>query len=310
MNRLKTYIAVVAASALLLTGCNSSAGTIEPGRGTADSLTVVASFSTMADFVSKVGGKSVSVSPLVPAGAEAHDWEPTAQDIAKLEAADMLVISGAGFEHWVDGVIPTLGNKELRVVEASAGIELLEGADHGDHHHEMDPHVWLDPMNAKRQLENIRDGLIACDTNPDNHPLYEANYDKWAAELDALDKEYRDTLEPLPGKNIVVAHEAFGYLCHAYGLHQVAAQGLSPEGEPDPGQMAEVIEYAREHTVKVIFFEQAASPKVAEAIAREVGAETAVLSPLEGMTQAQLEAGADYFSVMRENLAALEAALS
>ena len=114
---------------------------------------------------------------------------------------------------------------------------------------------------------------------------------------------------PLPNRTIVVAHEAFGYLCDAYGLTQVGIEGLSPDSEPDPGRMAEVIDFVREHSISTIFFEELVSPKVAEAIASETGAQAKMLSPLEGLSDEQAAAGADYFSVMHDNLAALMEAL-
>ena len=180
-----------------------------------------------------------------------------------------------------------------------------EGADH--HHGDFDPHVWLDPENAKTEMETIKDALAEAD--PANAQTYQANFDKYAAELDALDKEYSDTLSPLPNRTIVVAHEAFGYLCDAYGLTQVGIEGLSPDSEPDPGRMAEVIDFVREHSISTIFFEELVSPKVAEAIASETGAQAKMLSPLEGLSDEQAAAGADYFSVMHDNLAALMEAL-
>jgi zinc transport system substrate-binding protein len=139
---------------------------------------------------------------------------------------------------------------------------------------------------------------------------YEANYQRYAAELDALDAEFSAALAGLPNRDGAVAHAAYGYLFDAYGLNQVAIEGLTPDSEPDPARVAEIIDFAKEHAVKVIFFEDLVSPKVAETIASAVGARTDVLSPIEGLTDEEAAAGDDYFSVMRANLAALVAALS
>jgi zinc transport system substrate-binding protein len=127
--------------------------------------------------------------------------------------------------------------------------------------------------------------------------------------LDALDSAFKEALRSLANKDIVVSHEAYGYLCAAYGLNQVGIMGLSPDSEPDPARMAEIIGFVNANRVKVIFFEELVSPKVAEAIANATGAQTAVLSPIEGLSDAQRAAGDDYFSVMRQNLAALKTAL-
>ncbi|MDD4296473.1 MAG: metal ABC transporter substrate-binding protein [Ruminiclostridium sp.] len=170
-----------------------------------------------------------------------------------------------------------------------------------------DPHVWLNPLNAKKQMEAIKDGLVKVD--PSNSRFYQDNYDFYAKKLDDLDKAYKEAVNEFARKEIVVSHEAFGYLCNAYGLTQIAIEGISSESEPTPAKMAQIINFVKENDVKVIFFEELASPKVAEAIARETGAKTDLLNPLEGLSEENSKAGKDYFSVMEENLEALKRAL-
>lgn len=282
-------------------------------------LKVMASFYPMYDFAVKIGGDKAEVKDMVPAGTEPHDWEPAATDIKNLEQADLFIYSGASMEHWVDTVLASLENKKLVSVEASKGLKLraghgeegeqaeTSGADKGEEQTQYDPHVWLSPLNAKKQMENIKDAYIKAD--PKNRDYYEANYKKYADKFDALDKEYRDTLSALPNKDIVVSHEAFGYLCDAYGLNQMGIEGLSPDSEPDPARMAQIIDFVKANHVKVIFFEELASPKVAETIAKETGAATQVLNPLEGLSDEEIKGGSDYFSVMESNLQQLKAAL-
>jgi zinc transport system substrate-binding protein len=282
--------------AVLIT-VGSLAGCAEVKRG----LDVVASFYPMADFAGKIGGDRVHVTTMVPSGTEPHDWEPSPTDIVNLTKASVFVFNGAGMEHWVGDVLNSLDNKNLTVIEASKGVALLdEGA-------QADPHVWLNPMNAKIEMGNIRDALVSAD--PAGKDTYEANYNKYAAELDALDAEYKTALASAANRDLVVAHAAYGYLCDAYGLNQVAIEGLSPDSEPDPARVAEIIDFAKAHSVKVIFFESLVSPKVAQSIADQVGAQTSVLNPLEGLTDEEIAAGDDYFSVMRKNLTAIQSAL-
>lgn len=272
-------------------------------------LKVMASFYPMYDFAQKVGGDKVEVKDMVPAGTEPHDWEPAATDIRNLEDADVFVYNGADLEHWAEDVLDTLENQDLVVTEASDGVELLDGA--GDHAHGdngKDPHVWLDPMRAKQEMENIKDAFVKAD--PENRDYYEANYEKYAGEFDTLDQELRDGLKDAKSRDIIVAHEAFGYLCNAYDLKQLAIEGLTPDSEPDPAKMQEVIEYAKKYDIHTIFFEELASPKVAKTVAKEVDAVTAVLNPIEGLSEEDIEAGEDYFSVMRKNLEALQKALN
>ena len=171
-----------------------------------------------------------------------------------------------------------------------------------------DPHVWLSPLNAKREMENIKNAMAEAD--PANAEYYEANYAAWSARCDQLDQAFKDGLSNLAIQDIVVSHEAFGYLCDAYGLNQVGIEGISPDSEPDPARMAQIQDFVTEHQVKVIFSEELVSPKVAQAIADATGARVETLSPLEGLTDEQLTAGEDYFSVMEQSLASLKAALS
>ena len=314
INRLSALVCACTLSLSLLTGCGTQPADTAAGDGR---LRVLTSFYPMYDFACKIGGDCIDVTNMVPSGTEPHDWEPSTNDLKNLEKADVFIYNGADMEPWADDLLVSRSDT-LHVVEASENVELRttdgehehahehEDADH--HHGDFDPHVWLDPENAKIEMEAIRDALCAAD--PENSTVFQSNYEKYAAELDALDAEFREKLAPLPNRTIVVAHEAFGYLCDAYGLTQVGIEGLSPDSEPDPGRMAEVIDFVREHSISTIFFEELVSPKVAETIASETGAQAKMLSPLEGLSDEQTAAGADYFSVMHDNLAALMEALN
>ena len=311
------------AGAALLTACgsktttgttaDSDTKTAQEGGSDQDKLQVMASFYPMYDFALKIGGEYVAVTDMVPAGTEPHDWEPSAKDIAGLENAEVFVYSGAGLEYWAEDILQTIQNEDLVTVEASEGITLLAAEDEdahaaGGHDGEYDPHVWLDPINAKAEMANIRDAFSKAD--PSHAAAYEANYETYAEKLDALDTEYRETLAKCSKKEIVVSHEAFGYLCGAYDITQMGIEGLMPDSEPDPARMAEITDFVRAHDVKVIFSEELVSEKVAQTIAKETGAEVETLNPLEGLSEAELADGADYFSVMEDNLAKLAAALA
>lgn len=288
----KLLPAVLALMLIIASGCAAT------GNEPADNkLSVSASFYPMYDFAKKIGGNRAVVSIMIPAGIEPHNWEPSASDILGLEKADMFVYNGAGMELWAPDILSSLQNKKLIVVEASKGETIIDS----------DPHVWLDPMRAKAELLNIKNAFAEAD--PAGASYYEENYNAYAAELDALDKEYRDTLSALPRRDIVVTHEAFGYLCAAYGLNQIAIEGIFADSEPSPARMAEIVELVKENGVKVIFSEELLSPRVAEAIAAETGAQTAVLNPIGGLSADDIAAGEDYFSIMRKNLAELKAAL-
>lgn len=303
MKKLFTIFSLILLGVLLV-GCGST----KEGTTKSDKLVVYTSFYTMADFTKKIGGDKVEVITLVPPGIEVHDWEPSASDMAKLEKGKILVYSGAGMEHWVEKILSSLENKQLILIEAAKEVPLLtspEDHDRHDHSHEshdhgpVDPHVWLNPKNAKLQMAEIKKGLVQAD--PANADYYEKNYKKYASQLDDLDRDLKEMLEPLEKREIIVSHAAFGYFCDAYDLDQEAIRGLSPEIEPSPARLSELVHFSREHQVKVIFFEETVSPKVSEVLAREVGAEVMMLSPLENLSEEDIQKGEDYFSVMRKN---------
>lgn len=326
-------VALALCACLLFTavfvGCGTEASDepVDPNR-----LQVMASFYTMYDFAQKIGGEHVQVTCMVPSGTEPHDWEPSTKDITRMEQADVFIYNGAGMEHWVSDVLAGLSNKKMISVEASQGVSLLRSAeeeeshdheavhadedeedshehahDHAHEHGEYDPHVWLDPMNAKQEMQNICEAFSKAD--PEHRADYQANYEKWAKQLDELDKTYQTTLENLSERNIVVAHEAYGYLCRRYHLTQVSIEGMSPDSEPDPGRMADIIDFVRANNVRAIFFEELSGSRTAETVAAETGVKLLTLSPLEGLSDRQEETGGDYFSVMEENLQQLTEAL-
>ncbi len=275
-----------------------------------DGLKVYTSFYPIYDFTSKIGGDKVVVNNMVPSGSEPHDWEPAASDIVNLERGDMFVYNGAGMEHWVEGVLGSLENQDLLVVEASVGIDLLasEGNHEHDHYHgQYDAHVWTDPLNVKIMMENIMKGLIQID--PINKGYYEENFQRYSEELDLLDQEFESRLSHLTNKDFVVSHQAFSYMAEAYGLNQIAIDGLSPDSEPNPGRMAEIIDFVNKNNIRVIFFEELASPKLANTISDATGALVDVLNPLEGLSDEEIQNGDDYFSVMRKTLDSLSKAL-
>lgn len=286
---------------------------------------VIVSNYPMYTFTKMIAGDSLEIINLVPPGTEPHDWEPSVKDIANLEEAKAFIYNGAGMEPWVNKVLSSLGNKKLVTLEASKGVELieLEGHDeeeehhhnhHKEHHHEhhhhhgkWDPHVFLSLRGAQIELLNIKN--VLQEINPKDRELYQSNYEKAVNELKALDREYTKELSPYQGGNIVVAHEAFGYLCRDYNLNQIGIEEVFADSEPSPAKMKEIIDFVREHKVKVIFFESLASPKVANAIAKETGVRTDMLNPLEGLTQEEIDRGENYFSIMKKNLKALKEAL-
>ncbi len=322
---------------VVLAGCGNSGSNGAASNSTAGSETsgtsklhIITSFYPMEEFTSKVAGNLADVEVLIPPGTEPHDWEPTPQDIAKMTEANMIVYNGAGMEGWIDQVKDSLGSNGPVLVEASKGVQILEGTEEEDHEHEgeagdhseeaadhseeghdhggFDPHVWLSPKQAQTEVKNIEAALVQLD--PTHADQYKQNADAYIKELTQLDNDYKTGLSSAKRKDFITQHAAFAYMARDYGLTQVPISGLSPEQEPTAAQMAKVVDFAKQHNVKTIFFETLVSPKIAETIANEVGAKTAVLNPLEGLTDDQVKAGENYITVMRENLKGLEQALN
>ncbi len=304
----------LAAATLTVAGCGAEPAT---PQGAAH-VKVVTSFYPMYYFASQVGGERAEVTSLVPAGVEPHDWEPKASDMRALNTARVLVYNGAGFEPWAERVLGSLENKNLIVVDSSHGLELLEAEEHEDHeeddhadeaeeHGEFDPHVWLDPVHAQHQVQKIAAALIQAD--PDGKATYEANAKALTDKLRALDREYTG-LSRCSRKEIVISHAFFAYPAKRYGLQQVAIiASLSPDAEPTPKQIAELVQFVKQHQIRYLFFETLISDKVAQVIAKETGARALVLNPIEGLTREQQEKGEDYLTLARANLANLKTAL-
>jgi zinc transport system substrate-binding protein len=187
-------------------------------------------------------------------------------------------------------------------VNATDGIQLARigpGEDRG----QIDPHVWLDPILAQRQVGNILGGLVRAD--PAGKAVYEANASAFTAKLGALHERVQRTLAPCRKKVFITSHASFGYFAARYGLTQLAISGVTPEAEPSAAKIREILRIVRQHDIHVIYYETLVSPRVASAIAREVGARTAVLNPIEGLTDDEVRQGRDYLSVMEDNLRSL-----
>jgi len=310
--------ALTALLALSLSGCTGAAK-VPSFAAEGGKLKVAASFYTLYEFATAVGGDKVDAVYLVPPGGEPHDWEPTAGHIKTLNQAQLFLYNGAGFEHWVEKTLSSLQNSALVTVETSNGFDLVQGESHeheegeaADHEHAeeavtADPHIWLDPMGAAHTVAAIRDALIQID--PANEESYVANAEAYLDRLNQLDGEFRSALSTCKRQEFYTSHAAFGYLANRYDLTQTAIMGLAPDAEPTPTELKAIVAQAKGDGVKYIFFETLVSDKVAKVVADEIGAQTLVLNPFEGLTQAEIEAGKDYISVMGENLTNLQTAL-
>jgi zinc transport system substrate-binding protein len=276
-----TRIVLVIIPAVLVTGCGTTAG----------KNTVIAAFYPLAFAAKSIGGPEYRVENLTPAGAEPHDLELTPRTVGRVATAGFVLYLGHGFQPVVAAAAE---QAKGTTVDILAGLPLLRSNEEGV---SADPHVWLDPVLFAQIAEKIGATL--------HRPSH-----AFVGRLNALDRKFREGLRTCARRELVTSHAAFGYLAARYGLRQIAITGLTPESEPSPRQLAGVVQLVRRSGATTIFFERLVSPRLADTVAREVGARTAVLDPIEGLTTSEQARGADYFSLMKRNLAALRKALA
>lgn len=264
--------------------------------GSAGRMSVVASFYPLAFVAARVGGDSVSVDNLTPSGAEPHDLELTPRTVAEIQRADVVLYLGHGFQPAVSDAAAGAGGQ---VVDALDGLPLRATSGEGEAGLTADPHVWLDPSLYARIVKRI--GRLL------HRP---ARATALVARLDVLDRSFRSGLAHCSRHDVVTSHAAFGYLGQRYGLRQVPITGLAPESEPTASELAHVVDVVRRTHATTVFSEKLLSPRLAETVARETGARTGVLDPLEGLTPSETARGDTYFTLMRRNLATLRTALA
>jgi len=279
-------IVLILITALAIAGCGTRSASTEN--------TVVAAFYPLA-FAAKTIAPSLTVENLTPPGAEPHDLELTPRAVARIERASVVLYLGHGFQPAVTDAVKNASGTKVDIL-LDLPLHAATGQEEGL---SADPHVWLDPVLFERVVRRIGASL------PGN-----VRPGRLLADLRALDRDYRMGLAHCKRTDIVTSHAAFGYLAQRYGLRQVSITGLTPESEPTPKQLTHVIQLVRQTHATTVFFERLVSPRLADTVAREVGAHTAVLDPIEGLTPSEQQQGKTYLTLMRENLAALRKALA
>ena len=343
-------VSLLAIVLLLVSACGSGGGETPAatqadtqataGNASSDPLRIVATTTQIADLARNVLGERGEVSSILPLNSDAHDFEPTPQDVERVADADLILEHGLGLDTWVEGLIKSAGGSATHVLvtdrvhshtsledeqahedDASpdadgtahtdddhdaANDEDEDGHDHGD----VDPHVWFDVTNAKIMVENIRDALIAADEA--GRATYEANASAYIAELDALDAWIREQVATIPEdqRKMVTNHEAFGYFIEAYGFDFVGAviPSLDSQAQPTARETAELMDKMEHEQVRVIFAEAAINPDLATQLAEELGID--IVDDLYGDSLGSKDSGADtYIGMMRSNTEKIVAAL-
>ena len=307
---MKKLSMLLVALAMFIVGCGGEKQSVS------DKLQVAASFYPMAEFARNVGGDKAEVFVLVPDGAEAHDWEPSPSDLSRLGKAQVFVYNGV-VEPWAKQALTALSERKILAVQTGLGLYERAGETHEEEHHhhdhgcahgKQDPHVWISPKKAIKQVERIT--AVLCEADAKNAKYYQDNSAKYVEQLKALDIQLTNLAKNAPRKVFVTAHAACGHLAADYGLKQLAVTGLSPHAEPTPADLQRLIKVVQEENVRYVFFETLTDPKLAKLVADETGAEISVLDPLEGLNEEGRKNKLDYLQIMQRNIHNLQIALN
>ena len=258
-----------------------------------EAFPVVTSFYPVYFLANEIGGGKISVMNITPAGVEPHDYELTPQNMVQIQNSKLLIMNG-NMEPWEEKIRSYLKEKKVKIVTVDEKMA-------------TDPHSWLSPRLFKFDAQKVR--LALQEIDPANSEQYRRKELELVEKLDKLDEAYKTGLSNCERRSFVTSHAAFSYLAQEYNLEQIAIEGVTSEEEPSLAKLAEVADFSRKNNIKYIFFESLVSPKFAETIAEEVGAQTLVLDPIEGVRSEEMANGSNYLTLMNKNLQNLRKAL-
>lgn len=256
------------------------------------SNTIFVSFSAVKELVGNIIGDRYEIVSLTPPGTEAHDFELTAKTVGSLIDSKALFVNGFNFEHWAND-LPSEANNKMTTLSKGVSARYINN--------QIDPHIWLNPLNAVIEMNNVYEAISEIDT--ENKEYYKANLDAYTASFISLDEELMQKATGFTQKNIVVSHAAYGYMCDRYGLNQIYINGIEADEEPTTKTFTDIIDKVKEYGITTIFTEELISNDIAEKIASETGVKIELLNTLEN-----IEEGEDYISLMKENFKKLEEA--
>ncbi|MCQ4925345.1 zinc ABC transporter substrate-binding protein [Tissierella carlieri] len=318
----KTFI--ISLVILLMSGCSKNIDHEEINSGR---LKIITTLFPQYDFVKEIGKDKVDVNLLLPSGVESHSYEPTPKDMVDIKNADIFIYTGEYMEPWAKKIADNIEGYNLIITDASEGVELLEGhgheedehegheneedenEDHAHDHSDKDPHIWLDPIYAQKMIDNITVALTKADK--ENKEFYIKNAEEYKKQLDLLDKEIAEALEKVNSKKVIYGgHSAFSYFARRYNLEFITPyNGFSPNAEPTPKMIIELIKNIEDAGVKSIFYEELIDPKVAKIISSETGAKMILLHGAHNLSKEEIESDVRYIDIMKGNLERLKEGL-
>lgn len=295
-----------------------ASGLLICGVGAVAQVKVTTTIYPLYSIVKEIGANKVQLHNMIPFGVEAHGFDPTPNDIAKLSKSDIFIVSSDAMEPWKDKIIESL-KIENKVFDMSQYVQLIEMEEEDAHHdshghkhegHEgenIDPHYWVSLNNYITMIHTISKLLIEKD--PQNREYYEQNSASYLEKVNALKSKFDASMQTCTNKKILVNHDAFSYFAHDYDVKQYSVSGMTPENKPSAKQIAQLIKIVKQEGINTVFFEEFASPKVAQTIAKETNTKTDSLRPVENISKEENEKGIGYVEIMEENLQKLKFAM-
>lgn len=298
---------------IIFLGCTGWYAGSRTREETPEGLQVAATFFPLADFASTIGGDAVSVTQIVPDGAEPHEYEPSPRDIQNVLDADVVLVNGGGVDAWIDDILPDAQARGAQVVRMSDVVPFIDRAAESAEVSNgaltmIDPHAWLDLGRVQDMVRAMSDAFEQKD--PAHAEEYATRTSALQAQLATLDDAYKTTFATCTSRDVLVTHDAFHYWDLRYRIAMHAITGLSESSEPSIQDIALLVENIKKWNVTTVFFESSTSSALATTLAEEVGATTDVLFTLESRTPEQIAAHATYTTLMEQNLSALSRALS
>ena len=316
MKKLFTILLILL-SIVLLFGCQEEAErkeALDPNK-----ITIVATLFPQYDFARELAGDKANILLLLPPGMESHSYEPTPGDIITIQESDIFLYTGDEMEPWVSGIAANIGESPL-VADLSQGITLCEEEHaheeeegHGhetDHHHEFNPHIWTSPVLAMQMVKNVEQALITAD--PANAEFYHSNAASYLEKLGALDQEFRTVVENSAQDTVYIGSRfSLYYFMEEYGLSHIAAyDSCEEEAEPSIKRVISMIEEMKSSGVKAIYYEELTEPYIANTIAESADAEALLFHSCHNVSKDELNEGATYLSLMKQNVENLKKGLN
>ncbi|MEY9869646.1 zinc transport system substrate-binding protein [Peribacillus sp. B2I2] len=311
----RALLSLFLVTALFLSACGNTKG--ESTKKEKDTLDIYTTVYPLQYFTEAIGGEYVNVETVYPPGTDEHSFEPSQKDIVKMAESDLFFYIGYNLEGFVTKAEPILSKEGVGTVAIGETVHLdeEEHAHEDEHAHEEDghdhggvnPHLWLDPIYSIEMAKTIKDQLTK--KMPEQEEYFDSQFNKLSEKMKSLDEKFATTIESGRTNKIIVSHSAYGYWEERYGLEQIGVTGLTSSNEPSQKELGKIVTMADKEDLNYVIFEQNISSKLTEIIQKEMGAKSLELHNLSVLTDKDIEAGEDYFSLMEKNIKTLQTAL-